>query len=115
MEARKYGRLTSSPLYIRRSVIEETASILTGQNDSTTDALNRLLGAQPLTKPEQHTGDYSTDYFDTTELSDDVLQDICDYLLDAEADAIPLSGETTSEASRIASLLDLWHERMRWK
>lgn len=111
MDAQKYGRLTSSPLFVSRPIIEETASILAGRCDSARVALTGLLGTTPLTKPDKHTGDSSTDYFDTTGLSDEVLEGICDHLFEAEADAVPSSGETTPEASRIASLVDLWHER----
>lgn len=111
MDAQEYGRLTSGPLFVSRPIIEETASILAGRSDSAKAALNHLLALSPLNKPDKHLGDSSTDYFDTTGLSDDVLEDICDHLFEAEADAVPPSGETTREASRIASLVDLWHER----
>ncbi len=111
MDAQKYGRLTSSPLFISRPILEETAAILQKRSESATEALNRLFEESPLTKPEKHTGDSSTDYFDTTGLSDDILESICDNLFEAEADAVPSSGETTAKASRIASLVDLWHER----
>ena len=110
MDTQKYGRLTSSLLFISRPIIEETISILGGRCDSARAALGILLEASPLTKPDKHSGDSSTDYFDTTGLSDEVLEDICDHLFEAEADAVPSSGETTREASRIASLVDLWHE-----
>jgi len=111
MDAQKYGRLTSSPLYVSRPIIEETISLLVGRCDSARAALIRLQDTSPLKKPDKHTGDSSTDYFDATGLSDEVLEDICDQLIEAEAEEVAPSGETTREASRIASLVDFWHER----
>ena len=111
MDAQKYKRLTSSPIFVSQPIIEETAAILAGRCDSASVALTGLLGTTPLTKPDKHVSDSSTDYFDTTSLGEEVLEGICDHLFEAEADAVPLSGETTPEASRIAFLVDLWHER----
>ena len=111
MTTHKYGRLTSSPIFVSRLIIEETASILARRCDSASVALTGLLGATPLTKPDKHVGGSSTDYFDTAGLSEEVLEGICDHLFEAEAEAVSWSGETTPEASRIAFLADLWHER----
>ena len=111
MNAKKYKRLTSSPIFVSQPIIEETAAILAGRCDSASVALTGLLGTTPLTKPDKHVCDSSTDYFDATSLGEEVLEGICDHLFEAEADAVPLSGETIPEASRLASLVDLWHER----
>ena len=70
----------------------------------------RLLEKLPSEKPLEHTGDASTDFFDTTELSNETLEIIFDHLYQAEAGVVSETGDTTPEASRIGSLADLWHE-----
>lgn len=111
MDAQKYGRLTSSPLFVRRATIEETIALVNRKPGDPADALNRLLHSDPLPKPEGHTGDSATDYLDTSGLGDELLSLILDYLIDAEADAALRPESSIPSATKIALLVDLWNDR----
>lgn len=110
MDTHEYKALTSSPLFVSRPIVIETISVLSCNDDPAYTALNNLLTTSPLTKPDKHEGGSSTDYFNTSNLSDSVLEEICDHLAKSESYNAEL--DRNEAASRFATLLDIWMNRI---
>ncbi|MCP9494030.1 MAG: hypothetical protein MSG64_06175 [Pyrinomonadaceae bacterium MAG19_C2-C3] len=88
-------------------MLEATEQTLSLRHPPSALRLRDVLNGTPILKPKLHEGGEHTDCFLVTSNVVEAEQ-IVEYLIDAEADAVGLEGETTSEASRFAGLVDAW-------
>lgn len=107
MNAEEYKTICSRPDAFQRSVLEATEHALSLRHPPSALRVREVLTVTPILKPKLHEGGEHTDCFLIT-LNAVEAEQIVEYLVDAEADAVGLEGETTSEASRFAGLVNAW-------
>jgi hypothetical protein len=106
MNAEEYKSICKRPDSIQRGIIEATEQALKGRSDLALK-LREILKGTAIDKPDFHNGKAESDYF-LVKLSAEDAEEIQDYLLEEEASAVGLNGETTPMASHYASLADVW-------
>lgn len=107
MDAIEYKGVCSRPDAFNRGQLEETERILSSMHSPSAQLAGKILRSAPIAKPELHTGDARADCF-LVDLDVSEAEQIMEYLIDAEAGAIGLEGQTTQETSEIANLVDAW-------
>ena len=107
MDANEYKVLCSRPDAFQRGVLEATAQMLSSLHPPSASLLREMLKGTPISKPALHAGAEAADYF-IVKLNVAEAEQLVEYLLDAEASAVGLNGETTPEASRTAGLIGAW-------
>ena len=107
MDATEYKAMCSRPDTLNRGVLEDTERVLSPALPTLASKLREVLAGRPIPKPMSHDGDAGTDYF-RVELSAEDAEEIANASGDAEVGAIAIGGETTPEASRFATLRDMW-------
>jgi hypothetical protein len=107
MEPAEYKVVCKRPDALHRGLLEATEQALHLRHPLSAVRLREVLESKPIPKPELHTGGEDTDYF-TVKMKIAEAKQIVEYLLDAEANAVGRDGETTSEANRLADLVDAW-------
>ena len=107
MDAIEYKGIHSRPDAFQRSQLEATERILSSIHPPSAHLAAKLLESAPIAKPELHTGDAGTDWF-LVDVDVSGAEQIMEYLIDAEAGAIGVEGQTTQETSEIANLVDAW-------
>jgi hypothetical protein len=112
MEAREYKLLQEHPAVFNRSELADTLRWLGDALPKVAHGLAQILDGSPLEKPLRHAGGAETDLFRVA-MPRDEAEEVCGHLLSSEAAAVSPSGETTSRASQIASLLDHWSRYAR--
>jgi hypothetical protein len=106
MNAEEYKSICKRADALQRGVIEATEQAVKGRSDLALK-LREILNGEAIHKPDSHNGKEESDYF-LVKLSAEDTEQIQDYLLDAEGNAVGLNGETTPIASHYASLVDVW-------
>ena len=106
MEAEEYKSICAQPDVFQRTVIESTARALK-EHHQLAQQLLEIVNGTPVAKPGLHDKNNDFDFF-RIKLDVGQAEQIEDYLLSAEADAVGEDGETTSAASHFASLADRW-------
>jgi hypothetical protein len=107
MNTEEYKMACNQSNVFPRCLLEDTERELVSRHKPSAIRLQEILKTPPVQKPELHNADKGTDYFLVT-LNESEAEQIVEYLVDAEADAVANNGETTPKASRIASLVDAW-------
>ena len=117
MNSEEYKRITSLPKVKQRKIIEDSLALIMGKNSDLEDKLKSTLDSTPVQKPEKHTGDKETDYFEVL-LNEEETQELIDLLFELEGTAAPKDNGIdfeneamqASKASRIADLVDEWNK-----
>jgi hypothetical protein len=99
--------MCSGPDAFGREVLEATAQVLSSLHPPSVLRVLEAFEGVPISKPELHTGGEDTDYF-IVKLDVAEAEQIVEYLLDAEADAVGGRDETTRAASHISGLIAAW-------
>jgi hypothetical protein len=107
MDAIEYKRICSRPDAFPRNQLEATAQILSRKHPPSAQLAGQILRQAPIAKPELHTREERTDCF-LVEIDVAEAEQIMEYLIDAEAEAVGLEGQTTQETSHIANLVGAW-------
>lgn len=107
MDQLEYKRLTKSNNVFSISVLEETIEVLRPEQGRIADKLQAIIAEGPIEKPEKHTGGRENDFF-LVQLEQQELESIVEKFGDLEVAHVSAEGNTTSEASHYASMLDLW-------
>ena len=107
MEANEYKLLQEHPRIFRRGELASTCRHLGNVLPTVSLLLARILEAPAIEKPRLHSGGVDSDLFRVL-LSLADARELRRSLLDVEAAAVSIEGETTPLASEIASLVDRW-------
>ena len=107
MDANEYKVICSRPDAFHRGVLEATRQMLSPLHPPSASRLREVLDGTPISKPALHAGGEDTEYF-IVKLDVAEAEQIIEYLLDAEAGAVGLNGETTPGASHASGLVDAW-------
>lgn len=107
MDAEEYKSICNRPDAFERGVLETSERELLSRHSPSALRLQEILRGAPVSKPLLHNADKHTDYF-LVKLNLAEAEQIVEYLVDAEADAVGRDGETTLQASRFGSLVDAW-------
>lgn len=107
MNAEEYKSICNRPDVFERGVLEASERELLSRHPPSALRLQEILSGEPVPKPLLHNGSKHTDYF-LVKLNVAEAEQIADYFVDAEADAVGRDGETTPQASHFASLADAW-------
>ncbi len=107
MNFEEYKNITNRPDAFQRNIIEASKRELVSMHPPSASLLQGILKGEPISKPNLHNGNKDTDYF-VVKLNIAEAEQIVEYLLDAEANAVGRNGKTTPQASHFASLVDAW-------
>ena len=107
MDVEEYKSICNRPDAFERGILESSERELRSRHLPSALRLQEILKSSSVSKPLLHNGDKHTDYFLVT-LNVAEAEQIVEYLVDAEADAVGEDGETTPQASRFGSLVDAW-------
>ena len=107
MDAEEYKSICRRPDAFERGVLEASERELVSRHLPSALRLQEILRSAPVSKPLLHNGGKHTDYF-LVKLNVSEAEQIVEYLVDAEADAVGRDGETTPQASHFGSLVDAW-------
>jgi len=107
VDVEEYKSICDRPDAFERGVLEASERELLSRHLPSALRLQEILSGAPVLKPLLHNGGKHTDYFLVT-LDIAEAEQIVEYLVDAEAEAVGLDGETTPQASHFGSLVDLW-------
>ncbi|MCY3838551.1 MAG: hypothetical protein OXH09_07920 [Gammaproteobacteria bacterium] len=97
----RYKALCDQPDVLSRWMLEETASLLSGETRS---ALLAILGGTPFPKPPDHKGGRDTDMF-AVDLPPDVTRSIVEVVGDASQ-----RGLQTPRSTKIGGFATAWRE-----
>ena len=97
----RYKALCDRPDVLSRWMLEETATLLSGETRS---ALLAILGDTPFPKPPDHKGGETTDMF-AVDLPPDVVHSIVEVILDAAR-----RGLRTPRSTKIGGFATAWRE-----
>jgi hypothetical protein len=106
MNAEEYKSICRRPDALQRGIIEATEQALKGHSDLVLK-FREILEGTAIPKPDSHNESKESSYF-LVKLNVEDVEQILDYLFDAEASAVGLNGETTPMTSHYASLVDVW-------
>ena len=107
MEATDYKSAKISSNALRRDVFDTIIRIVRLQEPQLADRIEVESVITQLPVPAKHFGPTSSHWISLS-LSDELVEAIEDALSFAEASAVGLDGSTTTEASAMGGLLDLW-------
>ena len=107
MDVAEYKTICNQPNALKRFVIEASEQVLRLRNPVLALSLKNILKSTPISKPVLHNGSEDTDYFLVT-LDVAKAEQIMEYLVDAEVNAVGKDGKTTRQASYFGSLVDAW-------
>ena len=107
MDVEEYKSICNRPDAFERGVLEASERELLSRHSPSALRLQEILRSAPVSKPLLHNGNKHTDYF-LVRLNVAEAEQIVEYLVDAEADAVGRDGETTPQASHFGSLVDAW-------
>ncbi len=107
MDDRTYHEICDSPSAFSRHELEQTLAALEKAESNLKVLVGDILKSKPIEKPTLHQGGKEEDYF-LVRLAIDDAAEIVEELGGLEAQAVSPEGETTSQASQYASLLDRW-------
>jgi len=88
MDSEEYKRITSLWNVKRRGIIDDSLSLIMGENSDLANKLKSTLASTPVQKPERHTGGKETDYIEVL-LHEEETQEFIDLLFDLEGAAVP--------------------------
>ena len=111
MDTRQYKAICELPDVMSRGVLEDSAREISLHLGL---LLREILEGAPVPKPKLHNGDESTDYFHV-DIGLEEAEETASDLLSAETDAVSPEGDTTPEASYIASLVDEWNRYIEFR
>jgi hypothetical protein len=112
MDAAEYKNTTASPDVFEAAELQTTARCLRACGLLLTQAIIEAP-RELIPKPRRHRGGPDTDFF-RIDLSLQLVTELIDGLLDAEAAAGFQEGATIPDASHRASLVDRWVRYRRW-
>jgi hypothetical protein len=107
VDVEEYKFICNRPDAFERGVLEASERELHSRHLPSALRLQEILKSASVSKPLLHTGGKHTDYF-LVMLNVVEAEQIVEYLVDAEADAVREDGETAPQASRFGSLVDAW-------
>lgn len=114
MNAAEYKTICQKPDIFGRFIIEETARLM--PTDSRLKGqLRAILNETPIQKPDLYKSEISNDDHFKFNLSVTEVEEIMSILTSHEAEAVSPNGETTSRASSVADLVDIWHDYIEAK
>ena len=114
MRAAKYKKICRQSDVFGRVIIEETAQLMPTGSRLKSQLLT-VLNQEPICKPDLYkSGVNNYDHF-RVNLSVTEVEKITTILISHEAEAVSPSGETTSCASLIGGLVDIWHNYIEGK
>ena len=107
MNAQEYRRKSKKPDSFPVQDLKDTRRVLQRERAPELVVVERALAQGPLEKPPLHEQPDEAE-FCVVKCSGEEAEAIVNYLFDAEASAVPASGESTPEANRLARLVDRW-------
>jgi hypothetical protein len=107
MDSATYREQTSRANAFRRVTLTDTAAALESTDADLARQVRAQLEQPPIPKPERHGGGPDSDIF-RVDLPLVAVEAIVESLSVAEAGAVATDGTTTREASRLATLVDIW-------
>lgn len=107
MDSATYKQQTSRVDAFQRGTLTDTAAALEKTDAELAQRVRDQLERSPIPKPERHGGGPDSDIF-RVELPVATIEAIVESLGAAEAGAVAPDGTTTREASRLATLVDIW-------
>jgi len=107
MDVEEYKNICNKPNVFQRGLLEASERELVLRHLPSAYHLQEILIDSPISKPRLHNDRKDADYF-LVKLDVAKAEEIVEYLVDAEADAVGREGETTPQASHYASLVDVW-------
>lgn len=113
MDSPSYKFKTNDPCAFRKADLEKSLIVLKANKAKEASLIELAFHHGPIQKPKKHTHPNDFDFY-WVNCSAEAANNIASYLFDAEAAAIPDSGETTPEASRYADLVDIWSNFRDW-
>ncbi|WP_459918997.1 hypothetical protein, partial [Desulfocicer niacini] len=113
MDTPSYKVKISDPCSFGKSVLEDTLYVLKENNAPETTIIELAFKNGGMPKPITHNHSEGFDYY-WVKCTDEEADNIAGYLFDAEAAAVPASGEITPEASKYAKLVDIWTNFRDW-
>lgn len=113
MDANEYKIKISDPCAFRKDVLEQTLQVLKSNNAEEASIVEKALHEGGIEKPDLHNTKGVYDFY-WVKCTEQEADEIAGHLFDAEAMAVPPSGETTPEASRLAHLVDIWTNFRDW-
>jgi len=112
MHQNEYKIMVADPCVFRKSVLEGTLRVLQSYSAEETKVIEKAF-LKGIKKPIGHKEPATFDYY-WVNCTADEADAIAGYLFEAEATAVPPSGETAPEASWLASLVDIWSNFRDW-
>ncbi len=109
MNSAEYKDICSLADVLPRNILEDTKDILIKGNMPESSIVETALTEGAINFPENHQGNSKSSYHKVT-CSAEEADRIADFLFDKEAESVPVSGVTTSETSRLVTLVNVWHE-----
>lgn len=113
MDAPSYKVKISDPCSFRKSDLEYTLYVLKENKAPEKEIIELALKNGGIKKPKSHNQPEGFDYY-WVKCTDEEADNIAGYLFDAEAAAVPDSGESISAARNLAALVDIWTEFRDW-
>ena len=113
MDTPSYKVKTSDPCAFRKVVLKETLIVLRENRAKEVSIIESAFKHGGIKKPKIHNHPNGFDFY-WVKCSAEEADTITSYLFDAEAAAVPDSGETTPEARRYAELVDIWTNFRNW-
>ncbi|MDA9189415.1 hypothetical protein N9O57_00370 [bacterium] len=108
MKQFKYKKICEQACTLRRATLEETITLIDEKNQAISEKLKKILNSTPVSKPKNHKGDASSDFF-KIDLTNEELEFVVEVIQDAEVSALGNNGETTPMASHYSELLNIWN------
>jgi hypothetical protein len=113
MDTIEYKVKINDPCAFRKNVLEESLRVLKSYKALEAYVIEKALSDGGIEKPDKHESKEGFDYY-WVKCTSEEADAIASYLFDAEAMAVPDSGETTPEASRYGVLVDTWTNFRNW-
>jgi hypothetical protein len=113
MDSNEYKIRTNDPCAFRKEVLDESLEVLKKFKAKEASVIEDDLKIGGIPKPEKHHQPIDYDFF-WVKCTSEEADNITGFLFDAEAAAVPESGDTTPEASRLAGLVDIWTNFRDW-
>jgi hypothetical protein len=109
MNSAEYKEICGLADVLPRNILEDTKDILTKSNMSESSIVETALNEGAIEFPENHQGNAESSYHKVTCTAEEADR-ISEFLFEKEAESVPLSGASTSETSRLVTLVNVWHE-----
>ena len=112
MKIYEIEQIAVNPCVFRRAVLEGTLEVLLRNAAEESKIIERAF-LSGIKNPKNHPNPDACEYF-WMECTLKEAAVIAGHLFEAEATAVPPSGETTPDVSRIGYLLDIWSHFRDW-